>query len=125
MRAQTHQPATLTQPAAQAETSRHKPDGPLAAAVLAAGLAIFTLGAVTTLAEANASLSAALTWSQRVGALSGESIVEIVVFTVAWSVLGLFLWKRDGVLRPAVITFIVVAVLGYIGTCPTFFHLFS
>lgn len=121
---ESRQPATLTQPEAPAAEPRHKPDGPLAAVLLAAGLAIFTLGAVTMLAEASASFSNALTWNQGVGALSGKSIIEVAVFVVAWTALTPVLWKRDGLLRPAAIAFIVLAALGYLGTFPTFFTLF-
>jgi hypothetical protein len=124
MVAESQKPITPTELEDQSTEPRHKPDGPLAAALIAGGVAIFTLGAVTTLAQANTNFSNALAWNQGVGALSGKTIIEVAVFIVVWAVLTPLLWKRDGLLRLAAVAFIVLAVLGYLGTFPTFFDLF-
>ena len=52
-----------------------RPSGPAAAVVLAAGLAWFTLGLLSVLTAASASVSDALTFSDRVGDLSGVTTV--------------------------------------------------
>jgi hypothetical protein len=68
-------------PLAASETSR--PSGFAAAVVLAAGLASFALGLLSVLTAASASLSSALTVSDRVGDLSGVTTAVAVVFFAA------------------------------------------
>ncbi len=50
-----------------------KPEGPIAAAILAGGIGCLTLGIFTTLAEASTSIKDWLQWNDRVGPLSGKT----------------------------------------------------
>lgn len=58
-----------------------------AAAVLASGLGSITFGAATVLAEASKPVRAALTFSDRVGPLSGETTLAVVAWLASWALL--------------------------------------
>jgi len=62
-----------------------KPEGPISAAIIAAGAGAFTLGLVTTLAEASESVADSLRWSTAVGPLSGKTLVTVIVWLVVWA----------------------------------------
>jgi hypothetical protein len=104
-----------------------KPDGPLAAVLLAAGIGSFALGLFTTLAEASTGIRDRLIMDagRGVGPLSGKTILATVVFVIAWAVLH-FMWReRDRILRSATIAFVVLTLLGLLGTFPIFFQAFA
>ena len=107
------------------EAAMAKPDGPLAAVLLAAGIGTFALGLVTTLAEASEAFRNRLVLNAEVGPLSGKTVWATVIFVVAWSVLYVLLRYRDGILRSATIAFVVLTVLGLLGTFPLFFQAFA
>jgi hypothetical protein len=102
-----------------------KPDGPLAAALLAAGIGAFALGLFTTLAEASTPFRERLILNAGVGPLSGKTVWATVVFIIAWAVLAARLRHRDGLLRSATTIFVVLTVLGLLGTFPIFFQAFA
>jgi hypothetical protein len=101
------------------------PDGPLAAVLLAAGIGAFALGLITTIAEASAGFRDRLVLNAGVGPLSGKTIWATVIFLVAWAVLAARLRNRDGLLRSATTIFVVLTVLGLLGTFPIFFQAFA
>lgn len=101
------------------------PDGPLAAALLAAGIGAFALGLFTTLAEASVGFRERLILNAGVGPLSGKTVWATVIFVIAWVVLFGRLRHRDGLLRSATIAFVVLTVLGLLGTFPIFFQAFA
>lgn len=107
------------------EVAVAKPDGPLAAALLAAGIGAFALGLLTTLAEASTGFRERLILNAGVGPLSGKTVWATVIFVVAWAVLAARLRHRDGLLRSATIAFVVLTVLGLLGTFPIFFQAFA
>jgi hypothetical protein len=80
---------------------------------------------VTTLAEASTSVSDWLAWSDRVGPLSGKTILAVVVWLVAWAVLHAVLRSRPYETRRALVVSLVLIGLGVLGTFPTFFQLFG
>jgi hypothetical protein len=109
------------------EVAVAKPDGPLAAVLLAAGIGSFALGLFTTLAEASTGFRERLIMDggRGVGPLSGKTILATVVFVIAWVVLH-FMWReRDRILRSATIAFVVLTLLGLLGTFPIFFQAFA
>ncbi len=59
------------------------PSGPAAALILAGGLAVFCMGLVTTLGEASTGIADALQWNDRVGPLSGKTLITVIVFALA------------------------------------------
>ncbi len=59
------------------------------------------------------------------GDLSGKTIIGVVVWLVAWLVLGL-VWKdREVGFRPLIITSAILLVVGLVCTFPPFFDLFA
>jgi hypothetical protein len=102
-----------------------KPDGPLAAVLLAAGIGSFALGLFTTLAEASTGFRERLIFDAGVGPLSGKTVWATVIFVVAWAVLAARLRNRNGLLRSATTIFVVLTLLGLLGTFPIFFQAFA
>ena len=102
-----------------------KPEGPIAAAIIAGGVGAAVLGVVTTLAEASAGVKDWLQWSDRVGPLSGKTILAVAVWLVAWAVLHVVLRGRPYETRRALVVSLVLIALGVLGTFPTFFQLFG
>ena len=102
-----------------------RPDGPLAAVLLAAGIGSFALGLLTTLAEASTGFRERLILNAGVGPLSGKTVWSTVIFLIAWAVLYAQLRHRDGLLRSATIAFVVLTLLGLLGTFPIFFQAFA
>ena len=102
-----------------------KPDGPGAAAMLAAGIGIFALGLFTTLAEISEGFKeflAGFDFVDGVGPLAGKTILAVVVWAVAWAILGVIWRGRDVNLRPTFTIGLVLGILGAIGTFPPFFQ---
>jgi hypothetical protein len=112
-------------PADPGDVPAAMPDGPLAAALLAAGIGALALGLLTTMAEASEAFRGRLNLNAGVGPLSGKTIWATVIFVVAWIVLYALMRHRDGVLRAATMVFIVLTVLGLLGTFPIFFQAFA
>lgn len=102
-----------------------RPDGPLAAVLLAAGIGSFALGLLTTLAEANTGFRERLILNAGVGPLSGKTVWATIIFLIAWAVLYGQMRHRDGLLRSATTAFIVLTLLGLLGTFPIFFQAFA
>jgi hypothetical protein len=102
-----------------------KPDGPVAAAILAAGVFALALGVLTTLAEASVDIKDFLNFYDPVGPLSGKTIGAVVIWVVAWAVLHMVYRDRQVDFRKAVTTSLVLIALGIVGTFPIFFQLFT
>jgi hypothetical protein len=120
-------PAEIAQqPPAPAPTMEAEPpSGPAAALILAGGIAVFCMGLVTTLGEASTGIADALQWNDRVGPLSGKTLITVIVFAVAW-VLLTALWRRaNPPLRSITIASAALIALGLVGTFPTFFQAFE
>lgn len=107
------------------DTPVHKSDGPLAAVLLASGLGTTALGILTTLAEASESVKEHLALDDGVGPLAGKTIYATAIFVIAWVILHALLRGRDGLLRQATIAFVVLTLLGFLGTFPIFFQAFA
>ena len=101
------------------------PSGPAAAAMLAAGFGALTLGILTTLAEGVTSIKDWLQFNDRVGPLSGKTIISVIVFFVAWGLLTA-VWRRsDPPLQRVAVATAALVILGLVGTFPIFFQAFS
>lgn len=102
-----------------------RPTGPVAAAVLAAGIGAFMLGLLTTLNEASTGVHDFLEFDKDVGPLSGKTIIAVAAYVASWAVLH-GLWRRENrPLRPILIATAVLIALGVLGTFPTFFQAFA
>jgi hypothetical protein len=119
-------PAEIAQqPPPPAATSAEPPSGPAAALILAGGIAVFCMGLVTTLGEASTGIADALQWNDRVGPLSGKTLITVIVYALAWVLLTV-LWRRaNPPLRSITIASVVLIALGLVGTFPTFFQAFE
>jgi hypothetical protein len=102
-----------------------KPEGPIAAAILAGGIGCLALGIVTTLAEASSSFKDWLDVNSDVGPLSGKTIVAVVVWLVSWAVLHVVYREKPFETRRALTIALVLVALGVLGTFPTFFQAFA
>lgn len=111
--------------AADSPASEDKPEGPISAAIIAAGVGAAALGLFTTLAEASERLKDFLTWSEAVGPLSGKAGMAIIIWLVSWALLHLALRNKPRETRTALIIGLVLIGLGVLGTFPTFFEAFA
>jgi len=102
-----------------------KPEGPIAAAVIAGGIGAAALGVLTTLAEASEGIREWLQWSDAVGPLSGKVLLAVAVWLVAWAILHVVLRSRPYETRRALVVSLVLIAVGVVGTFPTFFQLFE
>jgi len=102
-----------------------KPEGPVSAAILAAGIGVLALGIFTTLAEASTTLKEdVFQWSTRVGPLAGKTGIAVAVWLVSWVILFFVLRNKPFETRRALTISLVLIGLGLIGTFPTFFQAF-
>lgn len=105
-----------------------RPDGPGAAAMLAAAIGVFALGLVTVLAEASVGVHDWLeSWEfgQGVGPLAGKTTVAVIIWIVSWIVLGIALRGRDVRLGTWILASAILMVLGVLGTFPPIFTSFA
>lgn len=102
-----------------------RPEGPISAAILAAGIYALVLGLLTTLAEASTSIKDNLALSDKVGPLSGKTIYAVGVWIVAWVVLHFVLRAKEVESRKVLGIALVLVAIGVIGTFPVFFQLFT
>jgi hypothetical protein len=118
-------PAEIEKQPLAAPAEAEPPSGPAAALILAGGIGVFCMGLVTTLGEASTGIADGLQWNDRVGPLSGKTLITVIVFAAAWALLHT-LWRRSNPpLRSITITSAVLIVLGLVGTFPTFFQAFE
>jgi hypothetical protein len=105
-----------------------KPDGPAAAAMIAAGAGILFLGFFTAGAEKWASLKnflADFQGSQGVGPLAGKTTMGIILWLLAWGVLA-FLWKGKEVdVKKAFRIGLILGIIGAILMYPPVFESFA
>lgn len=102
-----------------------KPEGPISAAIIAAGVGAVALGFFTTLAEASTSAKDWLQFSDKVGPLSGKTIMTVIVWLVSWAILHVLLRRTRYETGRAFTIALVLIGLGVLGTFPTFFQLFA
>jgi hypothetical protein len=102
-----------------------KPEGPIAAAILAGGIGCLALGLFTTLAEASSSFSDWLSWDDDVGPLSGKTALAVIVWLISWAMLHVVYRAKPFETRRALTIALVLIALGVLGTFPTFFQIFA
>ena len=116
------------------DSPQTKPNGPVAAVFLAAGVGSLVLGIMVVIVEAfpaKAGTTSPFDFSKLygigsgVGPLSGKIVIELVAFAVSWVVLHL-LWRGKEVNfgRIFMATLVLVA-LGFILTFPPVFDVFA
>ncbi len=105
-------------------TYEDKPEGPIAAAIIAGGIGTLALGLLTVLVEASKGAKDALNLYNPVGPLAGKSIFAVVIWLLSWVVLHFYYRDKPFETR-ALIVALVLMGLGVLGTFPIFFQLFA
>ena len=102
-----------------------KPNGPAAAAFVAAGIGSAALGVFTMLAETFEGVGSLMELYAPVGPLSGKTTFAMVVWLVAWGVLHAA-WRNKEVSWKMVWTLTLVLVgVGFVLTFPPVFLVFA
>jgi hypothetical protein len=102
-----------------------KPNGPIAAVMLATGIGGLVLGVLTVLSEASEGIHEFLEFSERVGPLSGKTIFATLAFLIGWGGLYVALRDRDVQWRPLIVALIALLTVALVLTFPPFFQLFK
>lgn len=111
--------------ASEIDTTQDKPNGPVAAALIAGGIGSVILGLMTVLTEASSGIKSALAWSPAVGPLIGKSLLGVIAFAVSWMILHFVLrGKNVNFQKVAMIAFILLAV-SLVFTFPPFYEMFT
>jgi hypothetical protein len=102
-----------------------KPNGPVVAVMLAAGIGAVVLGLFTVLNEASEGVHDFLDWSEGVGPLSGKTSLAVIAFVASWGGLHMAFRERDFVWKPVIIATIVMFAIALVFTYPAFFEAFK
>jgi uncharacterized membrane protein YhaH (DUF805 family) len=102
-----------------------KPNGPIAAVMLATGIGGLALGVLTVLSEASEGIHEFLEFSERVGPLSGKTIFATLAFLISWGGLHVALRDRDLQWRPLIVALVALIAVALVLTFPPFFQLFK
>ena len=114
----THTPSEI-------DTGPTRIDGPPAAALIAAGIGAAVLGLFVTLAEASTGVKDFLQWNDRVGPLSGKTVLAAIAYFGSFLVLGLWWRGKTFALRSILIVAAILVVLGLLFTFPPIFQAFA
>jgi hypothetical protein len=99
--------------------------GKALAALVAAGIGCAVLGVLTTLAELSPGLKSVLNVYDPVGPLSGKTTVAVIVWLITWYALARRWHARPPVMTSALVATFVLIGVGFVGTFPLFFELFT
>ena len=108
-----------------------KPNGPVAASFLAAGIGSLTLGLTVTLAAASTDIKNALDFAKNygigngVGPLSGKVVVSIASFGISWVIIHVMLRGREVTFSRVFVATMILVGLGFALTFPPIFDLFA
>jgi hypothetical protein len=100
------------------------PNGPAAAAILAAGSGCFSLGVFAVLADHATWFGRRMIFYRPTGPLSGVTTCAVVVWLLAWIILELRWQKKTVRTRPVVVAALVLLALGLLLTFPPVSDLF-
>ena len=117
--------AGIPQTNAPPASGEGRPEGPVAAALLAAGVGSLVLAILVVIAEANESFATSLAYSERVGPLSGKTIWAVAAYAASWAILAVALRGRRMNLRAVAVVSAMVLALALVGTFSPFFELFK
>jgi hypothetical protein len=116
---------TTPQTSAAIEETSTRIDGPPAASLIAAGIGAVTLGLFVTLAEASTGMKDWLQWSDRVGPLSGKTILAAAAYFGSFLILGLWWRDRSFALKTILLAAAVLVAVGLLFTFPPIFQAFA
>ena len=102
-----------------------EPEGPIAAAVIAAGVGAFALGLLTTLSEMSKTIKDLLSFYDPVGSLAGKTVGALVIWLVSWVLLHMVYRDKGFETRKTLTLALILIALGTLGTFPIFFQAFA
>lgn len=108
-----------------------KPNGPVAAAFLAAGIGSLVLGILVVLNEVSPDINRFLRFDESfglgrgVGPLSGKVALAVIAYAVSWVLLHLWLRGKEVRFGLALAVALVLVGLGFALTFPPIFLLFA
>jgi hypothetical protein len=108
-----------------------KPNGPVAAAFVAAGVGSLVLGIFVVLNEMSEDVNQLLRFDENfglgsgVGPLSGKVTLAVIAYAVSWVILHIALRGKEVNFRNAFIASLVLVGLGFALTFPPIFLLFA
>ena len=100
------------------------PNGPAAAAILAAGIGSISLAIITIAADQSAGLKTLLTFYKPTGPLSGVTTTALGVWVLTWLILDRLWHRLELPLRKINIASIALLFLSFLGTFPPIGDLF-
>jgi hypothetical protein len=110
-------------PGSAASNADAIPNGPGAAAILAAGIGCAAMGILAFAGDASAAIGRLLNFYNPTGTLSGVTTVAIVVWLVAWAALHAR-WRRRTVSMVGVnVAAFALLIVGFLLTFPPFMDL--
>jgi hypothetical protein len=99
------------------------PNGPGAAAILAAGIGCAAVGILAFAGDASPAIGKTLNFYNPVGTLSGVTTIAIIVWLVVWFVLGGMWRERTVDLGKINVIAFVLLLVGFLLTFPPFMDL--
>jgi hypothetical protein len=102
-----------------------KPNGPVAAVMLATGIGAVVLGLLTWLAVVSEGLKDFLQLNEGVGPLSGKTTFAVLAFLASWGALYAALRHRQFEWRTVIGAMIVLLAFALLFTFPPFFEAFE
>jgi hypothetical protein len=100
-------------------------EGAPAAGLIAAGIGAVVLGFFVTLAEASPGAKDWLQWNDRVGPLSGKTILAAIAYVASFVVLGVWWRQKTFALRTILLAAGILVLLGLLFTFPPIFQAFA
>lgn len=102
-----------------------KPEGPIAAAIIAGGIGAAAIGVLTTVAEANTDAKDFLQLTDSVGPLAGKTLGAVLIWLIAWAILAVVYKDKPYETKRAFTIAVVLIAVGALGTFPIFFQAFA
>jgi hypothetical protein len=105
-------------PVSASQAAESIPNGPGAAAILAAGIGCAVIGIAALATEMSASAKNVLNFYNPAGPLSGKTTVAIVIWLVAWLVLSRLWATKTVAMRQVNMAAFILLALGLVLTFP-------
>lgn len=114
---------TLSAGSSAPDSNRQLPTGRAAAAILAAGLGSFALGALALVTDAFPALAQGMILWRPTGPLSGVTTAAVAIWLLAWAALARRWSRRDVALAPIAAWAFALLAAGVLLTFPPFMDL--
>jgi hypothetical protein len=102
-----------------------RPNGPVAAALVAGGTGPASIGQRTTLAAPSTTIKNGLNWYNPVGPLTGTTLLGVILYLASWAVLHMVCRGKNVNFTRAAALGLALLGVGLITTFPPFFELIA